>query len=94
MRVIPHERLLVYGEIRKLWYATVLDRHFIKQLLQWSPGWSQQYKVVCVGQYINHIAANQGHREFPFGNSRESGYLQILGGNSREFYTFNMFVLI
>jgi len=28
------------------------------------------------------------------GNSRESGYLQIPGGNSREFYAINLFVLI
>jgi len=30
----------------------------------------------------------QGHREFPFGNSRESATSKIPGGNSREFLNF------
>ena len=38
--------------------VTSCNLQFIKQLLQCSPGWSQQYKVVCIGQYINHVAAN------------------------------------
>ena len=29
-------------------------------------------------------STNQGHREFPFGNSRESATSKIPGGNSRE----------
>ena len=37
---------------------TSCNLQFIKQLLQCSPRWSQQYKVICVGQYINHIATN------------------------------------
>ena len=31
---------------------------------------------------------HQGHREFPFGNSRKSRTLKIPGGNSREFLKF------
>jgi len=34
------------------------------------------------------FTVNQGYREFPFGNSRESLTPKIQGGNSQEFLKF------
>ena len=39
------------------------------------------------------LPCEQGHREFPFGNSRESRTPKIPGGNSREFLKFLKFWL-
>ena len=55
--------------------------------LEWR---NSPYRVHCVIS-PNSVAFGQGHREFPFGNSREFPGIadpKIPGGNSREFLIF------
>ena len=73
------------------WLIIALHRRFVK-------GWVQGR---AIGSLITRISQCQGHREFPFGNSREFAVREFPGirrsqnspGNSREFLWIDIFAL-